>query len=86
MLDDAYQHQAERMVLVSGDSDLVPAIRTIQERFPTIQVVVYVPARDPRRGAATELRTTQTGTRRYRSACSCAQSSPWWSAHPTEAS
>jgi 6-hydroxy-3-succinoylpyridine 3-monooxygenase len=57
MLDDANQHQAERMVLVSGDPDLVPAIRTIKQRFPTIQAIVYVPARDPRRGAATELRT-----------------------------
>lgn len=57
MLADAYQHQAERMVLVSGDSDLVPPIRTIKQRFPKIRVTVYVPARDPRRGAATELRT-----------------------------
>jgi len=57
MLDDAYQANAERMVLVSGDSDLVPAIRTIKRRFPQIQVIVYVPARDPQRGAATELRT-----------------------------
>ena len=57
MLDDAYQGHAERMVLVSGDSDLVPAIRTVKQRFPQIQVTVYVPARDLRRGAATELRT-----------------------------
>ena len=57
MLDDAYQHHAERMVLVSGDSDLVPAIRTIKQRFPKIRVMVYIPARDSRRGAATELRT-----------------------------
>ena len=57
MLDDAYQGLAERMVLVSGDSDLVPAIRTVKQRFPKVQVIVYVPARDPRRGAARELRT-----------------------------
>lgn len=57
MLEDAYQGLAERMVLVSGDSDLVPAIRTVKRRFPNIQVTVYVPARDPRRGAARELRT-----------------------------
>jgi len=56
MLDDAYPGHVERMVLVSGDSDLVPAVRTIKRRFPTIRVIVYVPARDPRRGAATELR------------------------------
>lgn len=57
MVDDAYQGLADRMVLVSGDSDLVPAIRTVKLRFPEIQVIVYVPARDPRRGAARQLRT-----------------------------
>lgn len=57
MLDDAYQGLADRLVLVSGDSDLVPAIRTVKRRFPEIQVIVYVPARDPRRGAARQLRT-----------------------------
>jgi len=56
MLDDAYQGVAERMVVVSGDSDLVPAARLVKKRAPSIDVVVYVPARDRRRGAAKELR------------------------------
>lgn len=57
MLDDAYQQLAERFVVVSGDSDLVPALNMVRMRFPTIQILVYIPARNPIRGAAVELRT-----------------------------
>ena len=56
MVDDAYQGLCERQVLVSGDSDLVPAIQTVRQRFPGIRTTVYVPARDRRRRAAHELR------------------------------
>jgi uncharacterized LabA/DUF88 family protein len=57
MLDDAYQGLADRMVLVNGDSDLVPAINVVKSRFPAIEIVVYVPTNHPSRGAAVELRT-----------------------------
>ncbi len=57
MLDDAYQGVCERMVLVSGDSDLVPPVQLIKQRFPGIKISVYVPARDKVRGAARELRS-----------------------------
>lgn len=56
MLDDAYQGSCDRMVLVSGDSDLVPIVKLVKQRFPKIKVTVYVPARDKARGAARELR------------------------------
>jgi 6-hydroxy-3-succinoylpyridine 3-monooxygenase len=56
MLDDAYQSACDRMILVSGDSDLVPAVKLIKKRHREIQITVYIPATDPRRGAATELR------------------------------
>ena len=56
MLDDAYQSACDRIILVSGDSDLVPAVKLIKKRHPEIQVTVYIPATDPKRGAATELR------------------------------
>ncbi len=56
MLDDAYQGACDRMILVSGDSDLVPAVKLIKERHPQIQVTVYIPANHPQRGAAKELR------------------------------
>ena len=57
MLSDAFRDQAERLILVSGDSDLVPAVNMIKSEFPKKQVIVYVPARNPIRGAAAELRT-----------------------------
>lgn len=56
MLDDAYQGSCDRMVLVTGDSDLVPTVRLVKLRFPKIKITVYVPARDKVRGAARELR------------------------------
>ena len=42
MLDDAYQGRCDRQVLVSGDSDLVPAIRMVRQRFPQISTHVYI--------------------------------------------
>ena len=56
MLDDAYADLCDRLILVTGDSDLVPAIYMVKSRFPKKQVTVYVPARDLTRGAATEIR------------------------------
>lgn len=58
MLDDAYQDACDNFVLVSGDSDLVPAVKMIRHRFPHKRIIVYVPAQVPQRGAAVELRTS----------------------------
>jgi len=57
MLEDAYEDQCDNLVLVSGDSDLVPAIGKVKSRFPGKRVIVYVPATDPVRAAAVELRS-----------------------------
>lgn len=57
MLDDAYQGLCDNMILVSGDSDLVPVVSRIKDLFPSINIIVYVPARHAQRGAAVELRT-----------------------------
>jgi 6-hydroxy-3-succinoylpyridine 3-monooxygenase len=43
MLDDAYQNRCDRLILFSGDSDLVPAIKLVRKRFPDKKVVVYAP-------------------------------------------
>jgi hypothetical protein len=56
MLDDAYQNLCDHLIVVSGDSDLVPAVNMVRTRFPTKIVTVYVPSRNPIRGAAVELR------------------------------
>lgn len=56
MLDDAYQRSCDRMIVVSGDEDLLPAIELVKMRFPDIKITVYIPARDPTRAAARRLR------------------------------
>lgn len=56
MIDDAYQDACDNFVLVSGDSDLVPALHLIKLRYPEKQLIVYVPTRNKVRGAAYELR------------------------------
>lgn len=63
MLDDAYQGICDHMVLVSGDSDLVPALRMVRARFPHIRTTVYVPARVPQRSYAVELKTAAHAAR-----------------------
>jgi len=58
MIDDAYQDLCDRLLVVSGDSDLVPAVNRVKTRFPEKQITVYVPSRDRTRGAAVELRSS----------------------------
>ena len=58
MLDDSYQELCDRIILVSGDSDLVPAIEIVKKRHPRIKISVYIPATNPKRGAACELRNS----------------------------
>jgi len=57
MLDDVHHHRTDRIVLVSGDSDLVPALEMVKVESPHTELIVYVPSRHPVRGAAIELRT-----------------------------
>jgi hypothetical protein len=58
MLDDAYQDLCDQFIIFSGDSDLVPAVNMVRLRFPKKKIFVYVPSRNPLRGAAVELRTS----------------------------
>ncbi len=57
MLEDAFADSCDIFVLVSGDSDLVPAVNSIKANFPHKKVLVYVPARNPTGKHATELRS-----------------------------
>jgi 6-hydroxy-3-succinoylpyridine 3-monooxygenase len=57
MLDDGYQDLCDHFVVISGDSDLVPALNMVKLRFPNKKTTVYVPSRNPLRGAAVEIRT-----------------------------
>jgi hypothetical protein len=44
MIDDAYQNNCDQLILVSGDSDLVPAVHRVKNRFPEKRIIVYIPA------------------------------------------
>lgn len=57
MFHDAVKDLCDRLILVSGDSDLVPAIAMVKNHCPEKEVAVYVPARNDIRGAAVELRS-----------------------------
>jgi uncharacterized LabA/DUF88 family protein len=57
MVNDALSQACTTQVLVSGDSDLVPALNMIKEQVPRQNLIVYVPARDEHRGAAVEIRS-----------------------------
>jgi 6-hydroxy-3-succinoylpyridine 3-monooxygenase len=57
MLHDAYENLCDRLVLVTGDSDLVSAIAMVKDRCPEKTISVYIPARNKIRGAAVELRS-----------------------------
>jgi hypothetical protein len=46
MLDDAYQDACDRFVLITGDSDLVPAVQRIRKRFPKKKIITYRPVGD----------------------------------------
>ena len=56
MLDDAYRGSCDRMALVSGDSDLVPVLALVRERFPAVDLNVYIPGPQSRYDQATEIR------------------------------
>jgi 6-hydroxy-3-succinoylpyridine 3-monooxygenase len=57
MLYDAMNNNFDRLVLISGDSDLVPALRMVKYCTPEKEIIVYVPANVPIRGAAVEIRS-----------------------------
>jgi uncharacterized LabA/DUF88 family protein len=58
MVDDAHRNVCDQFIIFSGDSDLVPAVSMVRLRFPRKKIIVYVPSRNPVRGAAVELRTS----------------------------
>jgi len=60
MLNDARDNACDRLILVSGDSDLVPALDMIKKNVPQKVLFVYVPAPHKYhvRAAAKELRSS----------------------------
>jgi uncharacterized LabA/DUF88 family protein len=56
MMIDAIENKCDRFVIVSGDSDLVPAVKTVKSLDLNKKIIVYVQANNEIRGAAKELR------------------------------
>jgi len=47
LIDDAVKGAVDSMVLVSGDSDIEPAVQWVRENHPVIKVTVYIPTLAP---------------------------------------
>ena len=58
MVNDSKIKEIDRFILVTGDSDLTPAITMIKSEYPSKEIIVYVPAKNLIRGAAVELRSS----------------------------
>ena len=43
IIDDALNDRVDRIIVVSGDSDLEPAVEYVRRNFPKVKVSVYVP-------------------------------------------
>jgi uncharacterized LabA/DUF88 family protein len=68
MLDDAHQGRSIRFILISGDSDLVPAIELVSAKMTTAKIDVYIPVPQNKAGAREraykkELRAVSTSVR-----------------------
>lgn len=46
LIEDAFDDACDKFVLITGDSDLVPAVSLVRRRFPEKRVTVYTPTRD----------------------------------------
>ncbi len=44
LIDDAVNGHTDSMVIVSGDSDLEPAVEWVRKNYPAIKITVYIPA------------------------------------------
>jgi len=58
MIKDVINDKCDRLIVVSGDSDLVPAVKAVKLIDLNKKVIVYVPASNKVRGAANELRNS----------------------------
>jgi len=49
LIDDALNNKAETIVIVTGDSDLEPAVEWVRKNRPLIKIHVYIPALEEER-------------------------------------
>ncbi|MCE0484156.1 MAG: NYN domain-containing protein [Methylacidiphilales bacterium] len=44
LLNDAIKNEADKLILVSGDSDLQPAIAWLKKNYPKLGLIVFIPS------------------------------------------
>ncbi len=49
LLEDALEGLTDSMVIVSGDSDLEPAVEWVRRKYPQIKITVYIPVLEDER-------------------------------------
>jgi hypothetical protein len=49
LLEDAFRNQTDSMVIVSGDSDLEPAVEWVRQNYPQIKTTIYIPVLEDER-------------------------------------
>ena len=49
VLEDAFRGLTDSMVIVSGDSDLEPAVEWVRRNYPQIKITVYIPVLEDER-------------------------------------
>jgi hypothetical protein len=49
LLEDAFRRLTDSMVIVSGDSDLEPAVEWVRRNYPQIKITVYIPVLEDER-------------------------------------
>jgi hypothetical protein len=47
LIDDAVKNTTDSMVIVSGDSDIEPAVKWVRDNRPDIRITVYIPSLEP---------------------------------------
>ena len=58
LIDDALHSRSDSVVVVSGDSDLEPAVEWLRKNHPAIKVTVYIPTPRPRPHSAATTSTS----------------------------
>ncbi len=49
LLEDAVRELTDSMVIVSGDSDLEPAVEWVRRNYPHVRITVYIPVLEDER-------------------------------------
>ncbi len=58
LVNDAHKNRYDLAVMVSGDSDIIPALEMVKQEYPEKKLICYVPDSSGRRGIGNDLRAT----------------------------